>query len=582
MTAERCLRPPCSPLLLLFLLIVPAMALGAQEPGAQAPMEPYEFLGRFVSRGELTAPPTALGARALLPSADRRLYLVEPGGELLWRAELGGKAIAPVTPAAAGTIAVVTDARELILLDGEDGRVLWRKRIPGPDSGRGRLPALLTNREGTILLAEGDTLSSFSLSGSLLWKRALPSPLSTSPLSAADGTVLLGTEEGRLTAYSADGALRWTTLLEEAATDLAEREGRFLVLQGGRELLRFDPEGRELGKIPLSTGAGQLSGPLEKIAPGPEGRLILLSSAGGVVSVDREGEPLWSAPGATGFAPAPEGVLLSFPGGEGELRSHSGRLLWELESEGAIHNLLSLRGSMLIVFGDWVVSWYRGGERSSSREAGDGAPGGPDGSRPLLAPAPEGEGDLPLLFRELFRSPSRRDREQLLRAIEERDSRHDLAGVYRGIRELTLDIALEPQRHPRGGEIQNDFPDLRARAATLLGGWGDLPSWNGLLSLLREEREAPVVLSALRGLSEIPYDREGAAALTLVELAGRWEGAERFPEIAEAILDVLGALRTAPGTARGEAYATIATAAVPRATRARAMRLMSSHFENPR
>lgn len=593
--------PPFRFLILLCCLLISTMSPWAQDQGDGAtapapeespPPEPYEYLGRFVSRGELTVPPTAVGSRALLASADRRLYLLEAGGEIVWRAELGGKAVAPVTPAASGTLAVLTDAQELSLFDGEDRRLLWRRRIPSGRalSAEAGLPALLASREGTILVAAGSRLSSFSLSGSLLWERELRAPLSTPPLRGSNGILLVGTEEGRLTAYTADGALRWTTLLEEAATDLAESEGGFLVLQGRRAIRRFDGEGTEQRELPLSALPQEFSGSVDRISPAPAGRLVLFNSAAGLVSVSGEGEVLWSASGATDFAPTPEGVLLSFAGGEGELRSYRGRLLWELESEGEIRELLSLRGQMLIVFGDWVVSWYRSGAAVSDGGAESGGsavsatPGSFHGAAPELAPTPAEEGDLPLLFRELFRSPSRRDREQLLGAIENRAARHDLAGIYRGTRELTVDIALEPYRHPRrqGGAIQNDFPDLRARAGRLLGTWGDLPSWRGLLSLLREETEAQVVLAALEGLSEIPYDREGVAALTMVELVRRWSGEDRFPEIAEGILDVLGALRSAPVPATRGAYTAIATADLPRSTRARARRLMVSHFENRR
>jgi hypothetical protein len=442
----------------------------------------------------------------------------------------------------------------------------------------------MASREGTVLVAAGSRLSSFSLSGSLLWERELRAPLSTPPLRGGNGILLVATKEGRLTAYSADGALRWTTLLEEAATDLAESEGRFFVLQGRRAIRRFDWQGREQRELSLSALPQEFSGSVDRITPASAGRLVLFNSTAGLVTVSGESEVLWSASGATDFTPTPEGVLLSFAGGEGELRSYRGRLLWELESEGEIRELLSLRGRMLIVFGDWVVSWYRGGAVSSDRASGTGglAVTGAHGA-PSAAAAGEA-GDLPLLFRELFRSPSRQDREQLLQAIEKRAARHDLAGIYRGTRDLTVDIALEPYRHPRrqGGAIQNDLPELRARAAGLLGTWGDLPSWRGLLSLLREEVEAQVVLAALEGLSQIPYDREGAAALTMVELARRWSGESRFPEIAEGILDVLGALRSAPVPATRGAYTAVATADLPQSTRARARRLMVSHFENRR
>jgi hypothetical protein len=186
-----------------------------------------------------------------------------------------------------------------------------------------------------------------------------------------------------------------------------------------------------------------------------------------------------------------------------------------------------------------------------------------------------------VLFRELLRSAQRSDREQLLTAIEARAEEGRLAGIYRGVRDITGEIALEPYVRPRG-DGANNWPELRRRAALLLGSWGDLPSWRDLLRLLREEREVSVVLAALEALSRIPYDRDGEAAGVLGDLARRWSRSPAYPAVAEGILDAMGAMETAPSPAAAEVYAEIARGDLPGETRNRAGRLMRTHFEKSR
>lgn len=595
---------------------------GEEPSGTEAPSpgevswkeEPYGYEGRFVSRGEITAAPTAVGELAVVASADRRLYALEPGGAIRWRSELGGRAVTPVAVAGGETLAALTDAGELSLFDQLDGRRIWSRKIRGPAVGEARgsseggvggahgsLPALITEPEGLIILATGDSrILAYSLSGAFLWKWELPVAISAAPIMGHHGHIVVPTEEGRVTAFTRGGALRWTTFLDGPATDLALTREGYLALEGGWRLRRIDREGLLKGSFPVP-GPGGSGASAARIGVDREGNVVLAYQGGGVTVVDSRGRERWTEPEAREFTLLADGVLLGLPGGRGELRTPGGRLLWELRSEGEVRDLAPLERHFLVIYGDWVMSWYRAqgvtavseekvrtGEGPADPRRGSGEYDGwlPErGNRErtggrLLGGEPE-RGEAPVLFRELLRSPERSDRRRLLEAIEKRAAEGGLTGIYRDVREITGEIALEPHIRPRS-DAGNDWPELRSRAALLLGGWGDLPSWRDLLQLIRRERELSVLLAALEGLSRIPYDRNGQAARTLADAASRWSRSSSYPVVAEAILDAMAALETSPGEEAAAVYAQIARGDLPRETRRRAGRLMRTHFENHR
>lgn len=589
-------------------------------PGADSPgevswrEEPYGYEGRFVSRGEITVTPTAVGELAVIASADRRLYALEPGGAILWRTELGGRAVTPVAVAGAGTLAALTDAGELSLFDQSDGRRIWSRVLPRRRSGPTKvgfdddaggsgapLPALITDPEGLIIVATGDgTLLAYSLSGALLWNWELPVAISAAPIVGHRGHIVVPTAEGRVTAFSRGGGLRWTTFLDEPAMDLALTREGYLALEGGGTLRRIDSDGLLKGSVTIPP-VGGAAGSATRIAVNREGSVVLAYQGGGVALLDWQGGARWTAPEAREFTLLEDGVLLGLPGGRGELRTPAGRLLWELRSEGEVRDLAPLARHFLVIYGDWVMSWYRA--RGGGASAGSGPLteerwtergvlwGEYDGWLPdrgnrertggrILGSEPQ-RGEAPVLFWELLRSPQRSDRLQLLDAIEKRSSEGGLTGIYRDVREITGEIALEPHVRPRP-DAGNEWPELRRRAALLLGRWGDLPSWRDLLQLIRRERELSVLLSALEAISNIPYDRGGEAARTLADAARRWGRSSAYPAVAEAILDAMAAMQTTPGEDAAAVYAQIAGGDLPPETRRRAGELMQTHFENRR
>ncbi len=597
--------PPLALVLLAVLLLplaaalLPAQELDAgegaaagEDPGA-GEEEPFAFAGRFVSRGELTVPPSMDGQLLYLASADRRLYAVEPGGEIRRRSDLGGRAVTPVALGRDNTAALVTDRRELILLDTLSGRVFRRVALEdeGGAAGDSRFPTLIADPEGVILVASAaGGITAYSGAGSKLWHRAGEGAFTAAPVVGPEGVLLTATED-RITALSRDGRLLWARRRSTPVVQIVPGRGVFHLLTQTGEVERYASDGTRLPSVQPALPEGEWTLQLDR-----EGRFLATRGGGGVIQYDEGGREIWREPRALLATPITEGVLLTLPEGEAELRTSAGRLVWQLTSEGEVRRLEAVEGYIVVIFGDWVVSWYRRSS-ASGREGVEAhwiVPAG-GGERSGVSPVARIESaplaTLPALYQELLRSPQRGDRLRLLDSIERRSAAGELAGLYRGFRELTIAVLLEPYRRREGrpGAVQNDFPDLRARAALLLGDWGDRRCEQALLELLRREENPEVLRTALLALSEIPYRAEGERSGSgrrrpslVLELLDSWRGQSGFPGIAAAALEAVAAGRGEPGVSTREVYALLATAAAGEQTRRRARELMARDFDRRR
>lgn len=545
--------------------------LGAQEGGQRASgveESPFAFAGRFVSRGELTTAPSARGNTAFLASADRRLYAVAPGGNILWRAELDGRAVFPAAVAPHHILVAFTDAGEFSLFDDRNGSLLKRFSLPGVD---GKPPGVVVDPEGVVMVATGDgRLLAYSMSGSFLWTRDLSGTTVTPPL-LHGGLLYVGTEGGILNIVSRGGRLirrvRVSGELLQLLPAVSGGPGPTVLREDGT-IVTYDGEGRLMSHFNLESEPliGGFRRPNTLYLDGAGG-ILGLFSGGGVGRFGLGGEYLWGDREADVAIPVGSAVLLGSTSGRAELRAPNGRLLWELKSEEPLRTVAAMEDYFLVVYDDWAMSWYRNGGHKE---------GTPPGSRNL----PEGEVRAPALYRELYRTGERSDRERLLTAIEGRTEEGRLAGSYRGIRSIVIAIALEPFRNPRyrGDTLLNNYPGDRARAATLLGRWGDFPSREALILLLRREGSSEPLLAALRGLERIPLDPNGETAAALLRVLERWPEEEA---VVAAVLDVMRAIRSPLSEAGGEVLVAVATGAYSRRVRAEALEILR-RFEKGR
>jgi outer membrane protein assembly factor BamB len=165
----------------------------------------------FTSDGEVWAQPLSdVDCECLyLSSMDHYLYsLNTDDGSIIWQSEkLGGSIVGVPTLSAEKVLYVGTFGGEVIALDAQNGKVLWR--VPTEDmvwSG----PTLVEDR-----LYVGDLKGNFyafnTNDGSTIWKITsdkLDGAIIGSPLVDGD-TIYFGTEDGTLFALDTSGNIKW-------------------------------------------------------------------------------------------------------------------------------------------------------------------------------------------------------------------------------------------------------------------------------------------------------------------------------------------------------------------------------------
>jgi outer membrane protein assembly factor BamB len=246
-------------------------------------------------------------------------------------------------------------AREVFCWRAETGGLLWRTRVP-PAAATAPSPANVAGGTGFAastlavngarvfaIFATGD-LAALDMDGKILWTRSVGTPslnygYASSLALLGDGVVVQFDQEenGNLTAFAADGSVRWEVprrVLGSWATPVVVDAGgrRAVVVHGTPMLAAYDPaSGKELW---------HLSGMMGENAPSPaysEGKLFAASQLLSLIAVDaRSGKKLWEvyddlpdvasplATGGTVLMAASYGVVTC-------LNASDGAVLWRQE-----------------------------------------------------------------------------------------------------------------------------------------------------------------------------------------------------------------------------------------------------------
>lgn len=188
--------------------------------------------GNLVDRqtypGVLASRPSTVGGLLIGATSDGLLFAQTPasGGFLLWR--FGTREPIRTDPLLVGpSVAAVTDAGTLVLLDTASGRLIGTSSMfEGPG-------ASLTASDSEVYVASRDqSIYAFStLDARMLWRVRTGAPLRQQP-TLADGVLYVATDDrGLLALDAATGAELWAASLVRGRV-IAERNGRLVAWDG--------------------------------------------------------------------------------------------------------------------------------------------------------------------------------------------------------------------------------------------------------------------------------------------------------------------------------------------------------------
>jgi len=278
----------------------------------------------------------------------------------VWSAEIGAVEFPLVVQAVGHTLGVASGAGMVSLLDARTGEVLWRASAGAPlvagVGHDGRSAAVVTNENDLVVLQDGREL----------WRQRLPAPSYTPPLVAGARVFVLGADRS-VSAYDGQTGRRlWTQTRSGEALVLREpgvltAVGDTLVVGLSGRLVGMNPlNGSSRWEVPITTprGTNDVERLVDLVAGvARQGDVVCVrafQSAVGCVDAAR-GVSLWSKPaaGASGLSGDADLLLGSeFDGTLQAWRRSDGERAWNSTLLRLRHPTTPLVMGSLIVVGD--------------------------------------------------------------------------------------------------------------------------------------------------------------------------------------------------------------------------------------
>jgi len=170
---------------------------------------------RFTAKRKIfTAPAIGPQGRIFVGSQDHHVYALAPDGHLAWSLDLGADVDGAPAIDDHGAVYVGTDGDEVVRIDPDDGRVVWRSNMGGYVRG-----TLSVARNGDVLAGvygprpraarlradDGGIRGDFSIQGT----GARDFGVHGGALEDAAGTLVFGAQDDALYAVDASGKLLW-------------------------------------------------------------------------------------------------------------------------------------------------------------------------------------------------------------------------------------------------------------------------------------------------------------------------------------------------------------------------------------
>ena len=512
-------------------------------------------LWRAATGGQIRSRP-AVGpdGTAYALSEDSFLYAWVPGGSLLWKHDLGWIPWDCLAVSSDGTVYAGLKNADFIAVNPHGGR-LWTVRLDGLPAGD---PAV--TQDGTVLVGtSAGTLAAFSHLGRREWSVTFPGAVTAQPVIDGAGTIYLVAADRRLYALAPWGEFKWSLPFSAAPGPPAIAPGGTVVLgtEGG-DVVAVSPAGNVLWK--KSLGA-----PVKGVAAGP-GQIVADTAGGRVVGLSSEGRELWRKEAARPVSAPP---LLD--GNRVVLATLDGSLVAFDPPLGAPSTLLQgaaggacLADDGVILFGgrDWIVSAFGGPQgwpgprrgglcllaagRARCNALGPHGRRTPHGQR---RPA-RGQPGLPVPRRGSWALPAARESSLFLSDVGSRVASHSLGkSTWYAVRMLEnvtgLGLITQSRLDQR---LVNDFPDLRAEAAGLLGRVGSTSSRDTLVRAVGAETDGVALAAEIRALGAIASDGDGASLGAILQAFTRRASLPPDSRLASAVVDAVARIAAYEGT----------------------------------
>jgi hypothetical protein len=550
----------------------PVLLLAAAAGYAQS-----GFLWRAATGGQIRArPAVAPDGTVYALSEDSALYAWVSGGSQRWRLDLGVMptdclAMSP----ADGTVYAGLRTNDFLAVNALGGK-LWSVRLDGLPAGD---PSI--TREGTVLVGtSAGTLVALSHLGRREWAVTLPGAVTGQPAIDGAGTIYVGAADQRLYALTPWGEFKWSLPVGGVPGAPSIAPGASIVVgTAAGDLLAVSPAGEILWRRGLGAAVAGV------VETGKE--IVAATTAGLVAAFATDGKESWRASvprqpvqllaaGSDLLVTAADGTVFRLAGGT----------VASSYSPGTAGGVVLDAGGTLILGGrNWVVYALERAELGLPAVPGPGAAGtgaGGDDSWPQQGhdamhsgrtnEAPPGGNDALLAqntdYLYLSGISAAGDRDSTLVLLNEIAARIDAGslGKSRWYVALMLEqVAGEGIIHQvrQNQRLVNDFPDLRADAASLLARVGTVGSRATLLTVVDAETDSVALAAEIRALGSIASDGDGASARAIARAFQRRsvQGADR--RLASAVVEALGRISVYEG-ALGESSAALALLAIAR------------------
>ena len=519
--------------------------VAAPQPAARSP-----WLWRAATGGQIRSRPAVGpdgGVYAL--SEDSYLYAWTSGGSLRWKHDLGWIPWDCLAVSDDGTVYAGLKNGDFLAVNPRGGR-LWTVRLDGLPAGD---PAIAA--DGTVLVGTTTgALVALSHLGQREWSLTLPGAVIGQPAVDGDGTIYLSAADRRVYSLAPWGEFSWSLPVPGTpGPPVIAADGSVLVGTDSGQVLDVTPAGDIKWKASIGS-------PVAGLAASVQG-VISVGTDGRVISHSLAGRELWRAPGRPpASSPIVAGlqVLVAAQDGSVQRFDAASGMAMAPRPGAAGSPVMAPDGSILVGGRDWVIYALGAVLAQDPGRAGGSAAAAPStwpqaghdaqhsGRSPVRPPAGAGsllEENPDYLYLQGLLGTGGRDGVQLV--LSELAGRVSSGSLGKSrwyaarLLEYVVGFGLVTQVR-QNQKLINDFPDLRAQAAGLLGMVGSASSRVALLRAAAAERDPVALAAEVRAVGAISSDGDGASLRGVVRAFTARSSLGPDGRLADALVDAVG------------------------------------------